>query len=403
VAELVSQKDFYDEPIGKDGKVSLELEKDAYLVFACRHKFCREVCPVYLVTRDEAHTSYGFHTALLSVARGLEKMENLPETLTHCLECGGCCIKCPNTLFAADFYMYETTTVDLVRKLRRDDAAAGRAPKAWKAVQEYVDGMEANVADQEAVVTRWADGLPIDEKASTVLFVDFFTATQGTEGPTLLVKILKKLGVKVGVWKSPGVTCGEKAETDPAGWWANAKAVADGFRAKGIKKVIVLSPHDYTLMVKEWPKKVDTSGYEVVFFTDYLADLMAAKAPALKPVNRTVTYHDPCTINKQCDINVSPRQLLNMIPGLDFRDEDPVTQWSYCCGNGMADFKQMLPDIAYRIGTTRLRQASDMGADALVLACPHCKDQLTEAKTKAGMAIEPLHIVEVVAAALGVE
>lgn len=404
MTELISKKDFYDEPIGADGAISLEMEKDAYMVFACRHKFCREVCPVYLQTRDEAHTSYGFHTSLLAVARGLEQMENLPETFTHCLECGGCAIKCPNTLFGGDFYRYETTTPELVRKIRHDDAASGRRPADWKAVEEYVAQHEGYVADQEALVTRWADGLPVADKADTVLFVDYFTATQGTEVPTLVVKVLKALGVKVAVWKTPGVTVGEQLETDADAWWKNAQANADGFRAAKVKTVVALNPHDYTLMVKEYPKKVDTSGYEVVFLTDYLAELLAKKGTAgLKPVDRAVSYHDPCTINKQCGLNKSPREILNAIPGLTFHDESPIAQWSYCCGNGMASFKQLHPDIAYRIGQTRLRQASDMGAEALVVACPHCKDQLTETQTKAGMAIEPLHIVELLAASLGIE
>lgn len=404
MTELISKKDFYDLPIGKDGTIGKEMEKDAYLVFACRHKFCREVCPVYLQTRDEAHTSYGFHTSLLSVARGLEMMENLSGTFSHCLECGGCAIKCPNTLFGGDFYRYETTTVELVRKVRADDAAAGREPAGWEAVEEYVGQHEGYVKDQAALVTRWAEGLPVTDKSDTVLFVDYFTATQGTEVPTLVVKILSALGVRVGVWSTPGVTVGEQLETDPGAWWKNAKANADGFRKTKIKTVIALNPHDYTLMVKEYPKKVDTSGYEVVFITNFLADLLARKGTGmLKPVERTVTYHDPCTINKQCGLNKSPRAILNAIPGLTLNDESPITQWSYCCGNGMASFEKLHPDIAYHIGQARLRQASDMGAEALVVACPHCKDQLTKTQTKAGMAIAPVHIVELLAASLGVD
>jgi len=160
--------------------------------------------------------------------------------------------------------------------------------------------------------------------------------------------------VKVALWKTPGVTVGEQLETDADGWWKNAQANADGFRKAKIETVVVLNPHDYTLMIKEYPKKVDTSGYQVIFVTDYLADLLAKKgAGRLKPVDKVVSYHDPCTINKQCGLNKSPRAILNAIPGLTFKDESPVTQWSYCCGNGMASFKQLHPDIAYRIGQTK--------------------------------------------------
>jgi len=40
--EILSYKEFYDEPVKKDAPISDELTKDCYNVFACRHKFCRE-------------------------------------------------------------------------------------------------------------------------------------------------------------------------------------------------------------------------------------------------------------------------------------------------------------------------------------------------------------------------
>src|SRR5207302_1658571 len=39
-----------------------EWRNAAYNCFSSGHKFCREVCPVTQVTRDEAHTPTAFHT-----------------------------------------------------------------------------------------------------------------------------------------------------------------------------------------------------------------------------------------------------------------------------------------------------------------------------------------------------
>lgn len=66
----ISKKSFYDTPLGDDKAVVPEMRRDCYAVFACRHKFCRDVCPVYFETRDETTGSYGLHTSILGMAEG---------------------------------------------------------------------------------------------------------------------------------------------------------------------------------------------------------------------------------------------------------------------------------------------------------------------------------------------
>src|ERR1035437_5005333 len=119
MSQQLSFKPFYEERI-EGTRIPVPLIKDCYAVFACRHKFCREVCPVYQDDRDESHTSYGFHTSLLAISQGMGELSDVSELVTNCLECGACELRCPNTLFGGDFYGASTTTVDLVRKVRRD-------------------------------------------------------------------------------------------------------------------------------------------------------------------------------------------------------------------------------------------------------------------------------------------
>ena len=123
MSQNLSSKPFYEERV-EGTTIPLSIVKDCYAVFACRHKFCREVCPVYQEDRDESHTSYGFHAALLGISKGMGELSELRDTITHCLECGACELRCPNTLFGGDFYGASTTTIDLVRKVRRDMVAA---------------------------------------------------------------------------------------------------------------------------------------------------------------------------------------------------------------------------------------------------------------------------------------
>ncbi len=400
----LSKKDFYAEPLTKTKTIPEEFVKEAYLVFACRHKFCRDICPNFDLTRLEAHTSYGFHTSILAVSRGVGDLDKLVDDFTYCLECGACELRCPNTSMGGDFYRRSTTTVDLVRKVRRDHMADGGEISNWSAVKDYLDEHRGFVAGQGELVTRWAEGIKLAGDMKTALFVDFFTASQGTEVPRLAAQILGKLGVKFGVYATPGVTAPELLSQDEEEWKKFAAANVASFRELGVKTLVVVNPHDYALFIREYPKWFDMDGIETVFVTDFILRRMMERGvtPAVGVEGR-FAYHDPCTLNKLVVEADSPRELVAMIPGAEIIDVQPGNQWRYCCGNGNGPYRKLHEDVAYRIGQKRLRAAADLGADTILVACPHCKDQFADVKAKAGLPVEPVHVLEVLAKSMGID
>ena len=81
------------------------------------HKFCREVL-ITQVTRNENHTPTAFHANIIAMDKGLLGIEDVADDYVHCTQCGGCEIRCPNTLFVGDFYQARTETVKVVRAAR---------------------------------------------------------------------------------------------------------------------------------------------------------------------------------------------------------------------------------------------------------------------------------------------
>lgn len=237
-----------------------------------------------------------------------------------------------------------------------------------------------------------------------VLFVDYFNATQTSEVPRITAQILLATNHKVTILKKPAVTNGELLETDLDKWIEHARENVSKIQSTGIHTVIVVNPHEYVYFVKEYPKYLGSLPFEVVYVTDYLWELIKANEIKFKKkIELKASYHDPCTLNKMCNINESPRNIIKSIPGVEFINESPVTQWNYCCGNGTATFKRVHPDLAYRIGQTRLRRAADLQTDTLILACPHCKDHLTETQVKSGIDVKPIHLLEIMAEAMGID
>jgi Fe-S oxidoreductase len=404
MAELLSKKDFYKEVLKDDQPINEQFTKECYTVFACRHKFCREICPVYREERNESYSSYGLHTSLLAVSQGLEQLSNIKNTITNCLECGACELRCPTTLFAGDFYKYTTTTVDLVRKVRHDLIVQGITYDRYNEVKKYVDEHLDYYNGPQEELTKWASDLTLPKSGEVVLFVDYFNATQTSEVPRLAAKILQKAGCAVAILEKPAITSGELLETNLDLWLEHAKENISALEKAGAEKVVMINPHEYAYFVREYPKHFGTLSFEVVFITDFIYRLLEdGSIRFTKELNLKASYHDPCALNKMCGLYESPRNLINSLPGVDFVDEDCVTQWNYCCGNGTASFKKIHPDIAYKIGQRRLRSAADLEAEVLIVACPHCKDQLTEAQTKSGINVDPRHILELITDAMGID
>ena len=77
--------------------------QNGYNCFSSGHKFCREVCPVTQVTRNENHTPTAFHANIIAMDKGLLDIEDVADDYVHCTQCGACEIRCPNTLFVGDF------------------------------------------------------------------------------------------------------------------------------------------------------------------------------------------------------------------------------------------------------------------------------------------------------------
>ena len=121
---------------GRATEVVEEWRNAAYNCFSSGHKFCREVCPVMQVTRDERHTPTAFHANVVAMDEGHLTIEDVAEDYVHCTMCGACELRCPNTLFTGDFYRFRQRTIAVVRAMRtsprisRRRASSGRTTKA---------------------------------------------------------------------------------------------------------------------------------------------------------------------------------------------------------------------------------------------------------------------------------
>jgi heterodisulfide reductase subunit D len=385
-----------------------EWRNAAYSCYSSGHKFCREVCPVTQVTRDEAHTPTAFHANVVAMDRGHLAIEDVARDYVHCTQCGACELRCPNTLFTGDFYRFRTRTVDLVKAVRALAVESGIHQPRWREWNALTEErrnepvLNGTPVSQERVAD-WARGLDLPVGGEAILFCDCEAAFHRTSQPRAVAQVLRAAGVEFGLMREQWCCGGPAAEM---GYAEQARRFADhnvaDWRAVGAKRILVLDPHDYITFTEDYPSYFgEDYEFEIVLVVELVAQLIRDGQLALTvPINKTVTYHDACRLNKRKGIHKAPREILKAIPGLTFKDVDHVTQWSYCSGAG-AGLGIERPDLTAEISRRRVECAAALDVDTLVSACVWSERPLGEQGAK--QSIEVVDLMELVAESAGLD
>ncbi|MEN6621119.1 MAG: (Fe-S)-binding protein, partial [Smithella sp.] len=161
--------------------------------------------------------------------------------------------------------------------------------------------------------------------------------------------------------------------------------------------------HGYNCLKKDYPNF--GGNYEVYHHTEIIADLLASgKIKLNKSIDGLFTYHDSCFLGRYNDIYDQPRSILNAIPGMKLVEMERRLGKSFCCGAGGARM-WMEEDIGERINNARTKQAIEVNADTVAVACPFCLTMISDGIKDNQMTekMTALDIAEIVVSAMGLE
>ncbi len=164
------------------------------------------------------------------------------------------------------------------------------------------------------------------------------------------------------------------------------------FEKYGVKKIIATSPHCYNTFANEY------ESYDVKLILEIIYEAIKSRKLQLKhPINKRVTYHDPCYLGRYNGIYELPREILKAIPGLQLVEMPRNRSTSLCCSGGNGNIVGEYPGED-RPNNIRAREAAATGAEILAVACPFCMIMLEDGvKTeKLDDRIEVKDVVELV-------
>lgn len=121
--------------------------------------------------------------------------------------------------------------------------------------------------------------------------------------------------------------------------------------------------HDYPQLLADdpaWQSRAVALAERSYELLSFLHDVRGYR-PETKPFQATATYHDGCSGLRALGIKGQPRQLLDKVPGLQFKE---MADTEVCCGFG-GTFCVKYPEISTKLVDDKIRNALDTNADIL--------------------------------------
>jgi len=125
--------------------------------------------------------------------------------------------------------------------------------------------------------------------------------------------------------------------------------------------------------------------------------LAAGELPPLRPLPITVTYHDACHLAHGQRVRAEPRSLLRRIPELTLVD---LPDSELCCGSAGV-YNLLEPEMAGELGRRKAACIRETGARVVTAGNPGCLMQIRQHCRAAGLDVEVVHPVTLLARALG--
>jgi Fe-S oxidoreductase len=289
------------------------------------------------------------------MSSGLQADSHVLDSLNTCTTCGICTENCPAGV----------NPPELIERARRGLVTKGIMTRAQADLSRNIFESANTFGDPRDRLAWLQDRRLLKEKAEYVYFVGCMNSYRYTKTAARTFAILSRFG----------------ATLLPAEQCCGSPLLRTGFDAARFvdensrqieeteaKTVITGCAGCYTTLKKNYAKQ-----FEVVSVSEFLAEHISELAP--KPLDLTVTYHDPCHLGRHNKIYEQPRRLIEAICRL--KEMKATRKDARCCGGG-GGVRAGYRDLSLQMARRRLQDVPD-GVDYIVTTCPLCIRNLRDA------------------------
>jgi len=359
----------------------------------CGH--CAEACHFYVTSGDPQYTpiwklepfkqaykreagpfAWFFKTFSLKKAVTAEQLRQWQELLyDSCTMCGRCTLACPmgidiaglvaqarHGMFAAGLVPHELWAV--AERAEREGSPLGATPKVLKERIEWL-------ADEHEVE------IALDRPQADVLVT--LSSIEIMKYPASIVavaKILNRMGVSWTI-RSDGYEATNFGLFSGNLDWQRDMSLRVIRAAVACRAKTLLLPecgHAYGAM--RW-QGANLYGkplpFQVLHISEFLAAAVREGRLKLKPMQRSVTFHDPCQVSRRGGATSAPREVLAAL-GADLHEMPPAGDANWCCGGGGGVVTLHRADEhRHRAFQIKMQQVEATGAERIATSCSNCR------------------------------
>lgn len=395
---------------------------DYELLLDCVHcGLCTSACPTYVETGLEADSPRGRIYLMRGVIDGRVPLdETVKNHLDLCLNCRACETACPSGVqygkLIEPFRLHMVKTGEQEQHLPwvqrqvlehlfpyagRNRAALAPArlmqylgidrlmertgltrllPKSLRDMQEMLPRLKPHYGRLPALLP--AEG---PKRARVGLFLGCVADAIYPETNLATAKVLQKNGCEVVVPRAQGC-CGalhyHAGREEPAAAFGEANLKAFGFTSSEWESLdaVIVNAAGCGAMLKDYGHLLHHSthaeaGAAFAAKVKDVSEFLVALGP-VKPAHRLnlrATYHDACHLCHAQQIRKPPRQLLEMIPGLELV---PLNESEICCG-AAGSYNLTQPEMAERLGERKAQNIAETKAQAVFTGNVGCLLQIS--------------------------
>jgi len=392
---------------------------DYELVLDCVHcGLCTSACPTYVETGNEADSPRGRIYLMRNVIDGkLELDETVKKHLDLCLNCRACETACPSGVQYGKLiepfrlHMAENEPGRMVQtlgwlqrwmlytifpsRLRNRLALAPARAMQWSGLDwllrksgalrllpHSLREMHGMLPPLKRHYGRFPEVLPAEGKrrARVALFLGCVADAIYPETQLATARVLQKNGCEVWIPRSQGC-CGalhyHSAMEPQARELAAANCSSFGMTGADADSVdaIIINAAGCGAMLKDYEHLMHGTSFEesarkFVAKSKDISEFLVALGPIepRHPLPIKATYHDACHLRHAQQIARPPRQLLEMIPGLELV---PLSESELCCG-AAGSYNLTQPEMAEKLGDRKAQKIKATGAKAVFMGNVGC-------------------------------
>jgi heterodisulfide reductase subunit D len=378
---------------------------------ACTNcRFCADVCPAVSASKEGKLSAPYRMKGLKQILKGRtglfrrllgrkglseEEWKAYSDTVFRCTLCGNCQEVCPVGIHLKDLWL----------SLRNDLLHSRFYPEKINMIRDNLGESHNVFAEDNEERADWVEDVKdspehgfIKERAEVVYFTgcvaSYFPLAQKI--PVALAEILDRSNVDFTLLGEEEWCCGFPMLG--AGlrdmFLPFAEHNLQAVREKGAKKAVFACPSCYQMWREHYPR-----GIEIAHASEVLMDLVKQNRVPLKPLDITVTYHDPCDLGRGARVFDAPRDVIRSIPGIKFVELPRNRENCQCCGGG-GNLEMMDARLSSEIAKMKIDEILSTGAQAVVTSCQQCVRTMTTYTKRNKIPLEVMDITQLVRKAL---